>query len=303
MEVLEVVVKELLAVLDRAREVDVAGAGDGELEAALVAVGELRQRVAALEVVVAGEWDARRVWAGHGARTPASWLAHRHRVPREACGRVPRWGRRLGSLPAVAAAWSAGRIHEAHVQRILGVDSARTHEALVADQVAVTRWAMDLPWRPFLRRLQDWLDAHDPDGPEPDPRAGRRLDCSKTVADTWRLDGWLDPVAGSIVATELQRLERELFLADQAEAADRLGRDPLAHEFARTATQRRADALVAMAQRSATLPEDGRRARPLFTVLVGHDSLRRILELTNGTELHPAHLAPYLEPALFEQVL
>jgi 5-methylcytosine-specific restriction protein A len=58
-----------------------------------------------------------------------------------------------------------------------------------------------------------------------------------------------------------------------------------------------------MAERSATLPDDGRRGRPLFTVLVGADSLRRILELTNGTELRPAQLADYVEPALFEHVL
>jgi hypothetical protein len=303
MEVLEVLAKELHAVLDRAREVDLGAATDDELDAALVDLGRLRDRVAALEATVAGEWDARKLWARNGARSAGSWLAHQHRVPQAASGRVPRWGRRLRHLPAVAAAWSAGRITDAHVQRITRADTPRVHAQLLADQVEIVRWAMELPWRPFVRRLQDWLDTHDPDGPEPDPRDGRHLSCSRTVDDTWRLDGWLDPVAGTVFARELDRLERLEFLADQRDATERLGRVPLANELARTSVQRRADALVLMAERSATLPDDGRRAQPLFTVLVGHDSLRRILELTNGIELRPGQVAPYLEPALLEQVL
>jgi hypothetical protein len=298
----EVVVKELHEVLDRAADVDVAALGDGELEAALVELGVLEARVTALRVKTAAEWDARRVWATHGYRSPASALAHRHRVPQAACGRVTRWGRKLRDLPAVAVAWGAGSIGDAHVQRILGVDNPRVHDALVSDQVELVRWAIDLPWRPFVRRLQDWLDAHDPDGPEPE-RTHRRFSCSRTIEDRWRLDGWLDPVPGSIFATELARLERQLFLEDQREATDRLGYEPLPFQFRRTPEQRRADALVLMAERSATLPEDGRRGRPLFTVLVGADSLRRILELTNGIELRPGQLVDHVEPALFEHVL
>ncbi|HET7722534.1 MAG TPA: DUF222 domain-containing protein [Acidimicrobiales bacterium] len=298
----EVVVKELHEVLDRAAEVDVAGLGDVELETALIELGSLEARVAALRVQVAGEWDARRLWATRGYRSAASALAHKHRVPQAACGRVPRWGRKLRDLPAVAVAWGAGSIGDAHVQRILGIDTPRIHEALVADQVEIVRWAMTLGWRPFLRRLQDWVDTHDPDGPEPDG-AHRRFSCSRTIEDRWRLDGWLDPVPGTIFHTELSRLQRQLFLEDQREATDRLGHEPLPFQFRRSAEQRRADALVLMAERSATLPEDGRRGRPLFTVLTGADSLRRILELTNGIELRPAQLVDYVDPALFEKVL
>lgn len=302
-ESLEAVIGELHAVLDRAAALDLAGVSDGGLDAAVVALGVLRDRAAAVEAAVAGEWDARKVWARHGARSPGVWIAHQRKAPTVACARAPRWGRKLRALPAVAAAWTAGAVTDAHVQRILGVDTPRTHTALVADQVQIVRWAMTLGWRPFLRRLQDWLDTADPDGPQPDDRAGRRVNLTRTIDDTWRLDGWLDAISGTIVAGELARLERLLFLADHHEAAERLGRDPLPHEFTRSAAQRRADALVSMAERSATLPDDGRRARPLFTVLVGHHSLRRILELTNGTELRPTQLAPHLDNALFEHVL
>ena len=300
---MEDVIDELHAAFDRAHAADLATLSDRELEHALRELGALRARAAALEARVGGEWDARKVWTARGARSAASWLAHVSRAPVETCRRSPRWGRKLRDLPAIAAAWSAGRITDAHVQRLLALDTARTHSRLVEDQVDVTRWATDLPWRPFVRRLQDWLDEHDPDGAEPDDRAGRRVHCSRTASDTWRLDGWLDPLSGTIVARELDRLERQLFLEDQREATQRLGVDPLPAQFRRTPAQRRADALVLMAERSATLPDDGRRGRPLFTVLVGQDSLRRILELTNGIELRPGQLLDHLEPAIFEQVL
>ena len=58
-----------------------------------------------------------------------------------------------------------------------------------------------------------------------------------------------------------------------------------------------------MAERSATGPEDGRRGTVLLTVLVGHDSLARILELTNGIPLRAGQLIPWLDAAAIEQVL
>ena len=66
-----------------------------------------------------------------------------------------------------------------------------------------------------------------------------------------------DPVGGSAVLDELNRLERDLYLAEQQD------------DTTRTAAARRAAALVVMAQRSATSPADGRPTRPLFSVLLG----------------------------------
>jgi hypothetical protein len=83
----------------------------------------------------------------------------------------------------------------------------------------------------------------------------------------------LDPISGTIVATELERLERELFEADWAAARSALGRDPTVLDLARTSGQRRADALVEMATRSRSAPADGHRPAPLFSVLVGYETL------------------------------
>jgi hypothetical protein len=114
----------------------------------------------------------------------------------------------------------------------------------------------------------------------------------------------LDPVNGSIVSSELNRLEHDLFEADCTEAKERLGRTGRIDELARTSAQRRADALVEMATRSATVPEGGIRPAPLFSVLVGFETLKgMICELENGTVLPPKALAPWMDSAYFERAL
>ena len=114
----------------------------------------------------------------------------------------------------------------------------------------------------------------------------------------------LDPIAGSIVAGELNRLEHDLFEADCAEAKERLGRPGRIDELARTSAQRRADALVEMATRSRTAPAEGIRPAPLFSVFVGYETLHgRICELENGTVLHPSVLEPWMDSAYFERAL
>jgi hypothetical protein len=72
----------------------------------------------------------------------------------------------------------------------------------------------------------------------------------------------------------------------------------------RTAAQRRADALVEMAIRSRTAPSNGRRPEPLFTVLVGWETLEgRICQLANGAVLSPSALVPWLESAWLERIV
>jgi hypothetical protein len=96
----------------------------------------------------------------------------------------------------------------------------------------------------------------------------------------------LDPVGGTIVLDELTRLERELYLG-----------------IVRTGSQRRAAALVEMATRSANTPADGRRPRPLFTVLLGDDSFTRMCEMADGHVITPGTLVPWLGAADLETVL
>jgi hypothetical protein len=106
------------------------------------------------------------------------------------------------------------------------------------------------------------------------------------------------------VGGELDRIEKALFEAEWAEARERLGREPTVRELEKTNFQRRADALVEMATRSQTAPSDGRRPKPLFSVLVDYELLRgRVCELAQGTVIAPGSLLPWLDEALIERVV
>ncbi len=121
------------------------------------------------------------------------------------------------------------------------------------------------------------------------------------------VDAMLDQVGGAIVGGELERLERLLFLDDWAAAKAQWGAEVTVEKLARTAPQRRADALVLMAQRSATnrSSDDGIPAsnRPLFTVHLGYQALGRACELADRSALSPALLGPWLTKADIERVV
>ena len=119
----------------------------------------------------------------------------------------------------------------------------------------------------------------------------------------WSGNTLLDPISGEIVGAELERREQELFEADWADAKARLGRDPRPGELDRTPGQRRADALVEMARRSATAPAGGKAPKPLFQVLLGSDAFSHLLQLARGQVLPPTALLPWLSSADLERYL
>ena len=105
------------------------------------------------------------------------------------------------------------------------------------------------------------------------------------------VDGLLDPVGGEIFNTELHRLCEQLRLQDLRDGVER------------TATQRRADALVEMAMRSATASADGLRPRPLFTVTIGIDPFNHLCQTAAGTVIAPGLLIPLLGDADVERIV
>src|SRR5262245_32124539 len=59
-----------------------------------------------------------------------------------------------------------------------------------------------------------------------------------------------------------------------------------------------------MAVRAATAPKDGKRPRPLFTILSNYETVTgRLLELFNGGVVSPAQAAPWLSKADVERVV
>ena len=244
-------------------------------------------------------FEAGEEWAADGAKTASAWIATRCRLPRSAARRRVRLGRTLRHLPRCAEAWREGRIGADQARAIASARRHRTEASMARDEEMLVSQAEAMGFEDFYRALSYWKQLADPEGADAadeDRRAARNVYLESSFTGMWLGQMTLDPVSGSIVAGELNRFEHELFEADCAEATERLGRTPRIDELARDGGQRRADALVEMATRSRTAPADGIRPAPLFSVLVGYETLHgRICELENGTVLAPSSLLPWMD--------
>jgi hypothetical protein len=278
--------------------------GDGE---SMEKLHHLEARFASFMTEASAAFEAGEQWAADGAKTAASWLSSRCRVPRAAALRRVRLGRSLGHLPLVAGAWREGAIGEDAAQAMAAARRHRTEASMARDEEMLVAQAKDLGFEDFSRVLAYWTQLADPEGAEAsdmERQASRHVFLEPSIAGMYLGQMTLDPINGAIVAGELNRLEHDLFEADCAAAKERLGRPPRIDELARTSGQRRADALVEMATRSRTAPAEGIRPAPLFSVLVGYETIRgRICELENGTVLHPSVLEPWMDSAYFERAL
>ena len=229
-------------------------------------------------------------WAGDGAKTATAWIDTTCHVPKNEARAELRRGRGLPALPLVAQAWKDGDIGAAHVDALLRVKRPVTEEALARDESTLVDAAKTMKFAEFSTVLDYWEQHADQDGTEEAAEAkapARRLPGPEPE---WHYLGKmnLDPISGAIVSNEPKRIEDEFFEADCAEAKERLGRDPHADELARTPAQRRADAMVEMAVRSASAPADARRPEPLFTVVVDYPTLAgRVSQFAQGSVVTP----------------
>jgi hypothetical protein len=267
--------------------------GHGET---LVELEGLLAQAEALTVRAAAAFEASSEWAADGAKSCAAWMAGSCRLPRSVAKRQLKLGRASRHLAVFEQAWGEGRVSGAHVELVEGVRRFETEDVLARDEELLCTNAQDLTFNHFNRAVRYWEQRADPDGAE---KGAERVMAERHVWLVPSLDGaylgkmFLDPISGAIVSAELERIENELFEADWAQATERLGREPSLAELTRTPAQRRADALVEMATRSASCPSDANRPRPLFSVLVNYELLHgRILELAQGSVLTPGSLLP-----------
>ena len=298
---------ELEAELRRWAEGDLSHYGDTD---SVECIQRVRSLVDYVATKIVGAFDASGAWGPSGARTPTMWLAKKCQLPKNDASAQVRRARQLCHFPALAQSWSEGRITSAHLDVMARLRRPSTEAVLERDEEMLARQAVRHCFSDFVRVARYWEQHADPDGAEADDlerRARRDVYLVPTIGGMYLGKMTLDPISGAIVAGELDRIEHELFAADWARAKDEHGRDPHVDELCRTANQRRADALVEMATRSKTAPADGRRPDPLFSVLVGYETLRgRICELAQGqghVVLAPGSLLPWLDQALVERAV
>ncbi len=294
----------LTEVIDRLHGSDPSTYGDAE------SIQVAQRQLARLDAFVTkatGAFDVARNWEPDGAANAASWLATRCRLPKAQARRTVRRARSLRHLPGCTRAWAEGNITAAQVDVIDGLRDDSTEDVLARDEETLVAQAATLRYDLFVRAAAYWRQLADPDGAEDDEesRRGRRdVYLARSFGGMWLGKITLDPISGSIVSGELERLERALFESDWAEARERLGKEPRLADLGRSSGQRRADALVEMATRSQIAPSDGRRPTPLFSVLIDYEALRgRVCELAQGTAITPGSLLPWLNEAYLERVV
>ena len=297
-------IEKLAAALEELGQADPHELARGE------AVLELQRCVSSLEAVASramAAFESGGEWAADGARTAKAWIKALSGLADATVGRRLRLGRALRELPVAEAAWVSGSIDATHVGALAAARTPASEQALAEDEQMLVGQAGALRHDQFAKVLAYWCQHADPDGTEDAAaaqRARRRLHLSQSIEGMWFADVVLDPLAGAIVSNQLSAIEAELFEADWAEARRLRGEDAGVDDLGRSAAQRRADALVEMAERAGAALPEARRPAPLFSVLVGYETLHgRICELADGTVVSPGSLVPWLDRALVERVV
>jgi hypothetical protein len=236
-------------------------------------------------------WDQRRVWASNQCLSAGQRLSNDTVCSPHSTRRELRRARKLASMPHTAAALRGGTL-SMDLFDVLGRANSGRRRALFAEhEPALVQSLFGLRYLDAVRVIEYWIAKADAEVGEPDPAQEAPTVFLSQVGDRWALNGDLDAIGGTVVDDELKRLAREL-----READDRVG-------IRRSRAERRAAALVQMAQRSASASGPAAKLRPLFTVHVGDGTLAQLCELANGTVIRPAQLAPWIDAALMEVVL
>ena len=284
-------VAALVAAVDQVLGLDVATMSGDEVDALVLAVQVERSRLGVAAAAPLAEWEASGRWGRDGSLRASGALARDTRsCPRVAARELAR-ARRLVEMPHTRAAVVDRRLSMDHVDLFLKYATRPRwalfleHEATLVE--ACSRVSSFEDARRLVRYWAQHADAlldhaHVP----PEPSA---LFATRTDEGALLLRGELSAIDGEIVENELRRLEQAVRADDRAAGVTR------------TRAQRRAAALVRMATRSAGA--DGRLARPLFQVVVGDETARRLCELASGQVVHPADLVPFVDDAVMESFL
>ena len=242
-------------------------------------------------------FDARGDGGPLGYATTGQFARHRLGMSDREAAATVRLSRELAFVPETARRWAAGDVDADRVRVVASARTERTEEAFAEWERWFADQAATLDLRGLRVTVKRWHLRVDPESDEPERRdAERDAHVPKTFQDTVVVDATLDVLGGAVFKRVFDDLVEELFKADWAQAKERLGREPTMLDLARTPAQRRADALVLMAERAHSAdPSQAARLRPLVTVVAGIEAMAvGLAELWDRTPLSAAQLAAVL---------
>jgi len=212
----------------------------------LVELLGLRDRVEAEVLRALGEWDGVAAFAEEGSMSPVGWLTENAPMTRRDAADLLRTARLAHSHVRTAKSLAAGDIPAANIALLARATQHR--EAVFDDQEdALLDAASELAPEQFRRLARQWQSLADDhlDRAAPDLQDPRwHLHASTTFGGAVALRGLLDPEGGAIVLAALDALDApDPATYDPANSGPATGFRP-----ARTLPQRRADALVALAE-------------------------------------------------------
>lgn len=207
-------------------------------------------------------FDRNQGYVPSGHCSAAGWLNDECRMTRSTAWERVRQARRLAELPATSEAFAAGEVNLAHVGVItrsaeqVGCEALRDAEPI---RLEAARRLDARQLRYVTAQLRHCLD---PNGSLKDANRDyerRHLYLSEMLDGMFAIDGMLDPEGGSLLQSALDAL---------------MG--PPQRGDGRTTSQRRADALMEMAQRQLDQGELSRRGcqRPHLTLIAQTATLK-----------------------------
>ncbi len=243
-----------LEALARVTDLLAGACGQGDVPVDGESLAALRRCIDRLEAVFVGQLCRFEDAGGHrvdGARSATAWARESLRMNGGAARERLRAGRMLAKqLPAVGAAFAAGEVSPAHVAAIASFvegDPARRAQLAQAEP-ELLQVARTVEPRRMRQVIEGWALDADPDA---DRRHAmqlyqqRTLMVAPTASGAVDVLGQLDPVGGAAVITALDAVASSL-------------RSP---KDERTASQLRADALVALATGALAFGEHAPGAR------------------------------------------
>ena len=251
-------------------EVDLTALSDAALVEAVKVLRPVVCQVQAAETRLVGAVHTRGAAAAEGAVSTVAWL--RNRLHDGGATTKVRSSVALARLPLVAAAFATGHLTDEHVEIIAKVAVDITDAALAAgaEQLLLDEARRQAP-KPFTRaatRIRDHLDPEAADRRRRQRLTDRWLHVDRTFDGAVSVSGLLDPDAGELLISTLAALM-----------------PPPKTEDARTASQRRADALLDLCRLAANHAPTAGGEKPTVTVTVDLATLRDQLDTRPGAAL------------------
>lgn len=239
----------------------VVGVGDHREVAAVMRQAERLVRGAeALSIRLTGDVDARRLFVDDGHRDARDWLKATVNVPGGVASARVRCARLFTRVRDAGELLAEGSLGVAQVRELGRVyTNPRLGEVLDAAAPVLVESAVVEDYVTFCERVREFVRLHDEDGAhrgEPTGHAARRLHLSR-VGDCYVLSGRFGVIQGDALEQIFQAFVDAEYATDRDDAIRRVGEALASSHLPRTATQRRADALLAIFLAAATAPPGG----------------------------------------------